>query len=371
LGIDVLATDIDGDNLNDVICGKWWYKNPTWQRYEIPYIFQIICAYDIDNDGVLELIALKGDKLHHGSDNKSDLCWLKPIDPQNNKWVEYPIGIGVGDWPQGATVAPLFPNGNLSLIVCYNGANMGMPHFPEIFEIPADPKESPWKKKFLVELLYGGEPVPCDINGDGKLDLVLGKYWLENLGDGNFKTRRMVGEEDIKLEFKIWSDIDGNFKTSRKVEDFIPARVCITDINNNGRPDVIIGEEIIDFDNKITPYSRIAWFENPGNNFDYNWKMHTIDTLRCPHSLGIADLDQDGEMEIICGEHDPFFSYRNKCRLIVYKKAEVNGRAWKSYTIDNRFEHFNGAKPIKLNNNKIGIISHSWTESKYLHLWEI
>lgn len=344
--INILTADIDGDNLNDIVCGRWWYKNPTWERYEIPGIFQIISAFDIDHDGIIELIAYKSDISGSGTENKISISWLKPIDPLNNKWVEYLISTGLKDKPGGAVVAPLAPNGKLSLIVCYESASLGLPYFPEVFEIPLNPKEHPWKKKVLNELFYGKEPIPCDINGDGNLDLVMGGNWLENLGDGNFKLHNIV-------------------------EKFTAGCVCIADINNDGMPDVIIGEDIVDFENKITPYSRLAWFENPGNNNNFNWKMNIISTLRCPHSLGIADLDNDGEMEVICGEHDPFFPYRNKCRLLVFKKAEEKGRAWKSYTIDNRFEHYNGAKPLLLSNNKIGIISHGKEEKAYVHLWEI
>ena len=58
-GIDILAVDIDGDGRLDIVCGAWWYKNPTWERYEIPGVAQIIAAYDLDKDGQKELIGIK------------------------------------------------------------------------------------------------------------------------------------------------------------------------------------------------------------------------------------------------------------------------------------------------------------------------
>ena len=56
---DILTADIDGDGLPDIVCGKWWYKNPTWERREIPHLCQVINAWDIDGDGAVELIGIR------------------------------------------------------------------------------------------------------------------------------------------------------------------------------------------------------------------------------------------------------------------------------------------------------------------------
>ncbi len=58
-GIDIHAVDVDGDGSMDIVCGAWWYKNPTWERHTIPGVGQIVAAYDVDRDGRKELIAIK------------------------------------------------------------------------------------------------------------------------------------------------------------------------------------------------------------------------------------------------------------------------------------------------------------------------
>lgn len=345
--IDIISVDIDGDGLEDVICGSWWYHNPTWQRYQIPGIYQVSLAYDIDGDGRPELI---GTKARPGEEHwymkiSSDMYWLKPIDLLNGVWEEHFIGQGHGDWGHAMVMGPILPDDKLALVVGYHDAlDNGNP--PEIFIVPDDPRQSPWAQHVIADIAYGEEMAIADIDGDGKLDIVAGKYWLENRGDGTF------------LPHCITNSFDA-------------ARLCVLDVNGDGRPDIVMGEEVLDFEKHITPKSRLAWFENPGHlEKDAPWKMHVIDTVRCAHSIGMGDLDGDGELEIVCGEHDPFWPYRSQCRLLVYKRTDEQGRIWKRYTLDARFEHHDGTKVFELAPGRPAILSHGWQDNCYVHLWE-
>ena len=94
-----------------------------------------------------------------------------------------------------------------------------------------------------------------------------------------------------------------------------------------------------------------------------------VDKLRSPHSLDVADLDGDGELEVLVGEHDPFAPYRSRSRLAVYKKANARADAWKQYVLDSRFEHHDGAKTMRLADGRLGIVSHGWKDDRYVHLW--
>jgi hypothetical protein len=342
--IDVLVADVDGDGLTDLICGAWWYRNPAWERRTIGDIRQVLCAYDIDGDGRAELIGSKATpENQRGLTN--ELFWLNPVDPLNDEWEEYPVGTCRGDWPHGTAIAPLLPGGKLALVTAYHSANSGEGHYPELWEIPDDPASGPWPKRVLAEIIYGEELIPYDLDGDGELDVVAGPYWVENLGDGTFEAHQLADVPRV-------------------------ARIRVADVNGNGHADILYVAENVDWRVHEAYFDLIGWLENPGDPRVAPWENHVIDKVRSPHSIDVADLDGDGEIEVIVGEHDPFKPYRSHSRLLVYKKAEPQGRAWVQYVLDGRFEHHDGSKVFELEPGRLGIVSHGWVDERYLHLWE-
>lgn len=341
-GTDILWVDVEGDGLPDVVCGAWWYKNPRWERHQIPGVVQILNAFDLDKDGRKELIAMKGKPGvtdWYGA-LSSELCWLKPVDPLHDHWEEHRIGAGSGDWPHSTAVAPLLPGGRLALIAGYHDRA-----HPEIFEVPDNPASSPWTRRVLAEIPYGEEMVPCDLDADGRLDVVAGPYWLENLGNGEFIPHRLA---------------EGYGAV---------ARTAIADINGDGKPDIVVAEENVNWDTKRSYFARVAWLENTGDPRHRGFIPRVVDRIFCPHSLSVADLDGDGRPEIVAAEHDPFKPYSSRCRLFVYKLADPKGTAWFRYMLDDRFEQHCGAKVVELAPGKLGIIGHGWMESRYVHLW--
>lgn len=339
--IDIVPVDLTGDGKPDLATGSWWYEHGTWERFEIPDVYQVIGAGDVDGDGRMELIGITADPNANDWYNRlcSDLVWLKPIDARAGEWQMHKIGTGSGDWPHGNIFGPLGPDGRGALCVCYHdGAR------PEIFHVPDDPTQ-PWERRTLADIPYREELLLAEIAGSGRLDIIAGAHWLENNGDGTFTPHEMT-------------------------QDFDPARCALVDINGNGRLDVLTGREGLDFDKGVTPWSELAWLEQPEDPRE-PWTVHLIDTVRCAHSVAAADIDGDGEVELICGEHNPFKDYRSRSRLMVYKKADPAGITWKRYVLDDRFEHHDGTRIVDLGEGRKAIASIGWKETKYTHLWKL
>jgi len=343
--IDVLSADIDGDGLEDIVCGNVWYNNPYWKKHELPIIGQVLAVHDVNMNGKLDIIGVKGEVYPFSS----ELYWLEASgDPSKDEWIPHYIGTGDGDWPHGAAIGPVLEDGKIALIVGYHSAG-SHGDLPQYFESPID-LTKPWTKKNLGNIRYGEEIVLADINRNGKLDIVAGPYWL-------------------KREGKHWA-----VHSIADPEDYgTVARVRAADINGNGRIDVVFSEENIDWTNKTVGLGRVTWFESPEDPENGKWTEHVVSVMRCPHSLDVADLDGDGQLEIIVAEHDPFMAYYPTafCKLAVYKRVDEAGTVWEEHVIDARYEHHCGAHVIQLDKNgTLGIVSHGWVEEKYVHLWK-
>jgi FG-GAP repeat len=182
---------------------------------------------------------------------------------------------------------------------------------------------------------------------------VAGPYWLENLGDGQFRPHLLIDADLLQ---------SANLKAI--------CRIAIADIDGNGRPDILFTVENVDWNVHKAFFSPVGWLENTGSPGDKPFNLRIIDKVRSPHSISVADLDGDGKMEVIVGEHDPFKPYRSESRLLVYKQADAHGITWSRFPVDNRFEHHDGAKIIELSPGNLAIISHGWMEPTYVHIWE-
>ena len=327
----ILPADIDGDGRVDVATGRWWYRNPTWTRYEVPEIGQITHVFDFDHDGDLDLLGTTGIA-------SADFVWMEQTDSLSGAWLAHPLGQGNGDWVHGAVTADIVGGGDPEFVLTYHDGQDGSNGI-EYFELPADPTQ-PWTRVELDPFSFGEGLDAGDIDRDGDLDIAAGPTWFEAQG--------------------------GSWIRHDVVSGFTPDRVRIADINGDARSDIVFTEDL-----EQEGQERVVWLQAPSDPASGTWTAHVISgpggplaKLSRPLSLDLADMDRDGDIDILTGEH------AGSKRLIIYENGG-GGSSWSERIIASGHEHHVGTQVFDFDRDgDLDIVSHGYTDSDFVRLWE-
>jgi mRNA-degrading endonuclease HigB of HigAB toxin-antitoxin module len=323
----ISAADMDSDGRKDIITGGWWYKNPgavteKWIRTFIGAPLNNMAAvFDFDGDGKQDVLGTQG----KGSKANSSFAWAKN-DGAGSFAILKNIMPGDGDFLQGVAIAP-FQNENYNEIaLSWHVADKGI----QMLTVPSQPSVEKWPHRIISDISQDECLSAGDIDLDGDMDLLLGTKWLRNDGAS-------------------WSAFTLNNASG------LPDRNRLIDINTDARLDAVVGYES----------NKLAWYEQ-GSTATLLWAEHIIATdIVRPMSVDVADMDKDGDIDIIVGEHN--LKTPSEARLYILENKDGKGNNWLKHLIHTGDEHHDGARIVDIDDDgDYDIISIGWSHKRVL-----
>ncbi|MEO6188921.1 MAG: VCBS repeat-containing protein [Ginsengibacter sp.] len=260
--------DVNGDHVLDIVSGGFWYEGPNFLvRHMIGQIkregeyfddFSTI-PIDVNGDGKIDFVT--------GGWFGKTLHWRE--NPGNDK-----------EWP----LHDIAVTGNIE---CSQAWDVDGDGFEEIVpNTPGQPlayytlirdkdkKPTGQFKKTQIADKHGHGLGFGDLNGDGRGDFIVTGGWYE---------------APLNRERDPWK-----FHTDFDIGDDASVPVIVADVNKDGLNDVIAGHG--------HSYG-LNWFEQKKNGNKIEFIKHTIDPFHSQyHAMAWADIDNDGEMELITGK---------------------------------------------------------------------
>jgi hypothetical protein len=266
-----LVLDVDKDGLNDIVVASRlegsalsWYRREKdgWTIHPIDRGLNLEAggaAADLDGDGDLDLV--------FGEDyTGSKVYWWEnpyPRYPDRTGWTRREIKATGGTMHHDQAVGDFDGDGRDELVFWVQEAEVLL-----LAEPPRDPRRGrPWPTVPIARVGRAEGLARADVDGDGKLDLIGGGYWFHHEGGSEFRPM----------------PIDPRARTTR---------AAAGQLVEGGPPEVVFvaGDAI----------GRLKWYQRLGDA----WVAHDLlgaDVVH-GHSLQLADIDQDGHLDIFCAE---------------------------------------------------------------------
>jgi len=273
-----------------------------------------------------------------------NVYWLEAANKEATKWEakkigEIPATSHVNS--QGFEKAQIISGGKEEFVIAGDGDIYS-------FEIPENPEKEKWNVTLVAENTSDEGIGTGDIDGDGDIDIAAGR-------------RPEGGDEPLII---VWYENPGNgssnWKNTVVGRTNHPAdRVEIADVNGDDNADIIVAEER--YPGK-EPDGNLFWYEQP-EDAKGEWTRHWIVTQYSMNNLDIADMDNDGDIDLLTSEH--------KGPNLELQLWNNNGKGeFTKNILDTGKESHLGTQLADMDNDgDLDIVSIGWDNYTFVHLW--
>ncbi len=288
---DLTLADLDGDaRLELIVCDMRHGMVLLGRPYDpaagltliatVPHPSRAQVA-DLDGDGVRDvLVADLGEFLPRDHD-KGAMVWLRGLG--NGRFAPF----AVGGLPRLASVeaADMDGDGDTDLLV----AAFGYRRTGRVLVL--ENRTTDWTRPAFSPVTLDARPgavraLPTDLNGDGRLDVV-----AVIAQEHEEVVAYIRGEGLTFTPTAIWKAPHANWGSSG---------LSLADLDRDGDLDVLLANGDTFDDSLLKPYHGLAWLERTQARMGPDaFALHRLADLPGPHSIVAADIDGDGDLDIV------------------------------------------------------------------------
>jgi hypothetical protein len=311
------TADMDGDGDLDIVGSghfitAWWQNTDgsgnSWTKHTVNGSFDGPCfqdAADMDGDGDMDLLG----PAYVSDYGPVDLVWWENTNGVGTSWTEHLVSAGFSGllyYSYSLRAVDIDLDGDMDVLNSDNYSDIG-------WWENTDGSGTIWaeRPRMDTEFYLSGNYLAADIDNDGDLDY---------LGTAR------VDSEDSNTSIIFWKNIDGAGTVWSEYLVNPPSRsifsVYAADIDNDGDMDAI---------GASYQYNGISWWENT-DSLGTIWAGHMVEGFsEGTISVQAADIDGDGDADIVGAARDAD-------DITWWQNTDGSGSSWTKHVVDNSFD---------------------------------